>query len=162
VAASRRRCGREPVRGVPGEGERARTVAGCGAGFLAEQLDEPGSAGILLELRTARDYRLPLSQFRALPETDRLLALALTLYEANVDPSHGQLRSLALDPDLADEWTHLDPVVDHAAMALALAAESKKDEKHPEVYRYALGLREGWESRKAAKAAAREAATSEG
>ena len=46
-------------------------------------------------------------------------------------------------------------------MALALAAESKKDEKHPEVYRYALGLREGWESRKAAKAAAREAATSD-
>ena len=78
------------------------------------------------------------------------------MYEANVDPSHGQLRSLAMDPDLADEWTHLDPVVDYAAQALAVAADSKKDEKHPEVYRYALGLREGWETRKAAKAAARE------
>ena len=88
--------------------------------------------------------------------------MGLTIYEANVDPSHGQLRSLAMDPDLADEWTNLDPVVDYAAMALAHAAESKKDEKHPEVYRYALGLREGWESRKAAKAAAREAATDEG
>jgi hypothetical protein len=100
---------------------------------------------------------LTLSQFRALPETDRLLALALTLYEANVDPSHGQLRSLAMDPDLADEWTNLAPAVDYAAQALAVAADSKKDEKHPEVYRYAIGLREGWEARKAAKAAALEA-----
>ena len=67
-----------------------------------------------------------------------------------------------MDPDLADEWTHLDPVVDHAAMALALAAESNKDAKHPEALRYAIGLREGWEARKAAKAAARQSATDEG
>ena len=66
-----------------------------------------------------------------------------------------------MDPDLADEWTHLDPVVDHAAMALALAAESNKDAKHPETLRYAIGLREGWEARRAAKAAARQAATGE-
>jgi len=92
-----------------------------------------------------------------LPETDRLLALALTIYEASVDPSHGQLRSLAMDPDLADEWTYVDPVVDHAALALALAAESNKDAKHPEALRYAIGLKEGWETRRAARAAAREA-----
>ena len=79
------------------------------------------------------------------------------MYEANVDPSHGQLRSLAMDPDLAEEWTHLDPVVDYAALTLAVAAESRKDEKHPEAYRYALGLREGWEERRAARAAARAA-----
>jgi hypothetical protein len=90
------------------------------------------------------------------------LALALAMYEANVDPSHGQLRSLAMDPDLADEWTNLAPVVDYAAQALALAAESKKDEKHPEVFRYAIGLREGWEARKAAKVAAREHTTDTG
>jgi len=79
------------------------------------------------------------------------------MYEANVDPSHGQLRSLAMDPDLADEWTHMDPVVDYAAMALAVSADTKKDEKHPDAYRHAIGLREGWEARRAAKAAAREA-----
>ena len=83
------------------------------------------------------------------------------MYEANVDPSHGQLRSLAMDPDLADEWTHMDPVVDYAAMALAVAADSEKDKKHPEVYRYAIGLREGWEARRAAKAAAREATSAD-
>ena len=46
-------------------------------------------------------------------------------------------------------------------MALALAAESNKDAKHPEALRYAIGLREGWETRKAAKVAAREAAADE-
>lgn len=103
-----------------------------------------------------------LSAFRALPATDRLLALALTIYEDRVDPSHGQRRDLALDPDLAEEWTFLDPVKDFAAEALAIAAETRKDEKHPQSWRYVIGLKEGWESRKAAKAAAREAAADEG
>lgn len=113
-------------------------------------------------MRTARDYRLTLSQFRALPETDRLLAIALTLYEDSIDPSHGQRKDLALDPDLADEWTHMDPIKDFAAEAMAVAADSRKDEKHAQAWRYVIGLREGWESRKAAKVAAREAATDEG
>ena len=105
---------------------------------------------------------MTLSQFRALPATDRLLALALTIHEDIVDPSHGQRRDLAMDPDLADEWTYIDPVKDFAAATLAAAAETKKDSDHPDAWRYVIGLREGWEARKAAKVAAREAATSEG
>ena len=101
---------------------------------------------------------MPLSLFRALPETDRLLALALTMYEDGIDPSHGQRKALALDPDLADEWTHMDPVKDFAAEALAVAADTLKDEKHPHAWRYVIGLKEGWELRKAAKVAARLAA----
>lgn len=99
-----------------------------------------------------------LTEFRALPGTDRLLALALTLYEDRVDPSHGQRRDLAMDPDLADEWTGLSPVRDFAALAMAKLAEMKKDDDHPETYRYVLGLKEGWEARRSARAAARLAA----
>jgi hypothetical protein len=102
---------------------------------------------------------MTLSQWRALPAKDRMLALALTLYEANIDPSHGQRKDLALDPDLADEWTGLAPVRDHAALAMTLLADSVKDSDHPESFRYMLGLREGWEERKAAKVAARQAST---
>ncbi|WP_330473831.1 hypothetical protein [Terrabacter sp. C0L_2] len=79
------------------------------------------------------------------------------MYEADVDPSHGQLRSLAMDPDLADEWTHVSPVIDYAAQAFAISTDSKNSEKHPEVWRHAIGLKEGWEARRAARAAAREA-----
>jgi len=104
---------------------------------------------------------MPLSQFRALPETDRLMALALTIHEDSIDPSHGQRRDLALDPDLADEWTHMTPVKDYAAEAMAVAADTRKDEKHTQVWRYVIGLREGWETRKAAKVAAREAVPDE-
>jgi hypothetical protein len=39
--------------------------------------------------------------------------------------------------------------------ALAEAAEANKDAKHPGALRYVLGLREGWEKRKAALVAAR-------
>lgn len=90
--------------------------------------------------------------------TDRLLAVALTLYEQRIDPSHGQRRDLAMDPDLADEWTGLAPAQDFAALAMARLAELKKDDDHPETYRYVLGLKEGWEARRAARAAARQAA----
>lgn len=75
-----------------------------------------------------------------------------------MDPSHGQLRSLAMDPDLADEWTFVDPVVDYAALAMAQSADTKSKATHPETYRHLVGLREGWEDRKAGKVAARLAA----
>jgi pyruvate formate lyase activating enzyme len=54
--------------------------------------------------------------------------------------------------------SHLEPIKDIAAEALAVAADSRKEEKHPQAWRYVIGLREGWETRKAAKVAAREAA----
>ena len=97
-----------------------------------------------------------LSQFRVMPATDRLLALALTLYEERIDPAHGQRKDRAMDPDLANEWTGLAPVRDYAALAMAQLAEQVKEDKHPETFRYMLGLREGWEERKAEKVAARQ------
>lgn len=84
-------------------------------------------------------------------ETDRLLHLALTLYKDSIDSSHGQMRRLAMDPDLADEWTYIEPVRDFAALTMAKAQETKKDSEHPEAWRYVIGLREGWEQRKAEK-----------
>lgn len=104
---------------------------------------------------------MTLSQWRALPAKDRMLALALTLYESNIDPSHGQRKDRALDPDLADEWTALAPVRDHAALAMSHIADTTKDDRHAESFRYVIGLREGWEERKAAKVAER-IATAEG
>lgn len=89
--------------------------------------------------------------------------MALTLYEDGMDPSHGQRKALAMDPDLADEWTGLAPVRDYAALAMTQLAATVKDESHPETFRYMLGLREGWEERRAAKVAARiQAAIDEG
>lgn len=98
-----------------------------------------------------------ISAFRALPAVDRVLALALTLYEDRIDPSHGQRRDLAMDPDLADEWSAFPPSRDYAALAMAQIADQVKDDKNPETYRFLIGLKEGWEDRKAAKLAAREA-----
>ena len=98
---------------------------------------------------------MTISQWRALPAVDRLLALALTLHEDGIDPSHGQRKALALDPDLEDEWTGLAPVRDNAAVAMARLADSVKNADHPESFRYVLGLKEGWEERKAAKIASR-------
>lgn len=99
---------------------------------------------------------MTLSQWRALPVVDRWLALALTLHEDGIDPSHGQRKALAMDPDLADEWTAAAPPVrDFAALKMATLADEKKDADHPETFRYILGLHEGWEERKAAKVAAR-------
>ena len=114
-------------------------------------------------MRTARDLGIPISFLRGAKRLrwstiDRLLALALTTYEDIIDPSHGQRRDLAMDPDLADEWTHIDPVKDYAAEALALAVETRKEEKYPQAWRYVIGLKEGWESVRAARIAAREAA----
>jgi len=87
---------------------------------------------------------------------DRLLALALAIYEDRIDPSHGQRKDLALDPDLCNEWASLDPVVDYAARALRESAEATKGWEHPEDARHLIGLKEGWEERKAAKVRARQ------
>lgn len=99
-----------------------------------------------------------LSAFRSMPAVDRALALALTLYEDRIDPAHGQRKDLALDPDLADEWTWIDPVRDYAALAMAQAAGTKKDSDHPEAWRYVIGLKQGWEERRAEKWRARQEA----
>lgn len=67
-----------------------------------------------------------------------------------------------MDDDLADEWTTMNAVRDHGCTALARAGERDKEREHPHALRYVVGLREGWEDRKAAKVAARiEAVTSE-
>lgn len=89
---------------------------------------------------------------------DRALAIALTLHEARIDPAHGQPKDLALDPDLADEWTWFDPVRDYAALTMSQAAATMKDSDHPESWRYVLGMKEGWEERRAERWRARQAA----
>jgi hypothetical protein len=91
------------------------------------------------------------TQFRALPEVDQLMALAMRLYEDGQDHACGQQRSLAMDPDLAEEWTWVEPSRCYACTMLANAAEASKDRDHPHALRYAVGLREGWEARKALK-----------
>ena len=53
-----------------------------------------------------------------------MLALALTIHEAGIDSSHGQRKDLALDPDLAEEWTGLSPVRDYAALAMTTLAKT--------------------------------------
>jgi hypothetical protein len=98
---------------------------------------------------------LHLSAFRALPLTDRLLALALQEYEDQHCPDCGQNLKYAMDPDLADEWTTMAPVRDHACTALAQAAEANKDAKHAQALRHPVGMREGWEGRLAATRAAK-------
>lgn len=55
-----------------------------------------------------------------------------------------------MNPALADYWTGLDPVQDYAAQAMAHLADKVKEEKHPETYRYVVGLRPGWEDALAA------------
>lgn len=50
-----------------------------------------------------------------------------------------------MDPALADYWTAMDPVRDHACTALADAQDRVKDSKHPHALRHVVGLRQGWE-----------------
>lgn len=56
-----------------------------------------------------------------------------------------------MDPALADFWTTMDPVRDHACTALALAQDAVKDERHPHALRHVVGMREGWEDALAAR-----------
>jgi len=101
---------------------------------------------------------MPLSAFRALPLTDRLLALGLQAYEDNRCPDCGQRLDLATDPDLADEWTTMAPIRDHACTALGVAAEANKTASHSGALRFPVGLKEGWEDRQSAARAERAAA----
>lgn len=88
--------------------------------------------------------------FRALPEVDRLLALALRTYEDRIDPSTGQDIGLATHPALADYWTTMHPIRDYAHQALAIARKAVESDSHPETLRHVVGLREGWQAALAA------------
>jgi len=77
-------------------------------------------------------------------ETDRLLAMALRLYEDGLCPGCGQQIRYAMDPALAEFWTTMPPVRDHACTALAEAQDGVKDSRHPHALRHVVGLREGW------------------
>ena len=57
----------------------------------------------------------------------------------------------AMDPGLADFWTTMDPVQDHACAALADAQEAVKESRHPHTLRHVVGMREGWEDALAAR-----------
>lgn len=64
-----------------------------------------------------------------------------------------------MDPDLADEWTTMPAMRDHACTALARAQERDKDREHNGALRYVVGMREGWQDRLAATRAERAAAS---
>lgn len=90
------------------------------------------------------------------------MALALQAHEDSLCSSCGQPLKEAMDPDLLDEWTHMHPVRCGGCTALAVAAESQKDAKHPGALRFILGLKEGWEERRLAARAERAASAKEG
>lgn len=101
---------------------------------------------------------MTLSRFRELPLTDRLLALGLQAFEDNRCPDCGQRLDLAMDPELAEEWTTMQPIRDHACTAIAVAAETNKNAPHMGALRYPVGLREGWDQRRLATRAERSTA----
>jgi len=74
-----------------------------------------------------------------------LLALALRMYEDGICPGCQQQIKYAMDPALAEFWTTMQPVRDHACTALAEAQDAVKDSKHPHALRHIVGMREGWE-----------------
>lgn len=77
--------------------------------------------------------------------------MALRLYEDGLCPGCGQQIAYAMDPGLADFWTTMDPVRDHACTALAAAQDAVKDERHPHALRHVVGMRDGWEDVLAAR-----------
>lgn len=83
-----------------------------------------------------------LSQFRDLPATDRLLAVALTIYEAGICPGCGQPLRESTDPDLEERWTTDLPHRCHACTAIARRAKEYDDQDFPHAYRFVVGLRE--------------------
>lgn len=93
---------------------------------------------------------MTVTAFRALPEVDRLLALALRAYEDGLCPGCGQQVRYATDPALEDYWTTAFPVRDHACTALSIAQDAAKDSRHPHALRHVVGLSEGWEDALAA------------
>ena len=97
--------------------------------------------------------------FRALPEVDRLLALGLAIYEESRCSGCGEWLHESMDPDLLDEWTTTIPHRCGACTALARASDDDRDKgrDHPGALRRRVGLRQGWEQRKAQAVAEREA-----
>ena len=85
-----------------------------------------------------------------LPETDRLLALALRIHDDRIDPSTGQDIYLSTHPALADYWTTMQPTRDYAHQALAIAQKRAEEDAHPHTLRHVVGLREGWQEALAA------------
>ena len=85
-----------------------------------------------------------------MPETDRLLALALRIHDDSIDPSTGQDIALSTHPALAEYWTTVQPVRDYAHLALAEAQKRADKDDHPQTLRHVVGLREGWEDALAA------------
>jgi hypothetical protein len=100
---------------------------------------------------------LNLSAFRAWPEVDRLLALALQEYEDGICAGCGMPLAQSMDGDLLDEWTTAHPHRCGGCTALAKASEraEKQKREYPGALRYIVGLRAGWEAHKAASVAAR-------
>lgn len=77
--------------------------------------------------------------------------MALRAYEDGICPGCGQQVRYATDPGLAEFWTTMDPVRDHACTALADAHDAVKDDRHPHALRHVVGMREGWEEALAAR-----------
>lgn len=89
-------------------------------------------------------------------EVDRLLALALTIYEDSVCPGCGQMRKYSMDGDLLHEWTVPTPDRCGSCAAIEAAAErARKDYDQPGSMRYLPMLKAGWEDRKAEAVKAR-------
>lgn len=51
-----------------------------------------------------------------------------------------------------DEWTTMDPVRCGGCTALAEASRANEKATHPGALRYIVGLREGWQERRAQRA----------
>lgn len=85
------------------------------------------------------------------------MALALTILESSKHAGCGQDAERAFDPDLVEEWTTMHGIRCGACTALARAAERDEKRDHPHALSYVVGLRSGWEGRKATLVAEREA-----
>ena len=73
--------------------------------------------------------------------TDRLLAVALTIYEASICPGCGQPLRESTDAELEDQWVTDLPHRCHACTAIARRAKEYDDQDFPQAYRYVVGLR---------------------
>lgn len=73
--------------------------------------------------------------------TDRLLAVALTLYEGGICSGCGQSMRESTNPDLEDRWTTDLPHRCHACTAIARRAKEYDDQDFPQAYRFVVGLR---------------------
>lgn len=86
----------------------------------------------------------------------------MTLYEDSLCSGCGNPKRLTMDPDLADEWTTTHPYTCGGCAALSRAGKRNEKEEHPTALRFVIGLRQGWEKRKARKVAARAEAEATG